>query len=53
MRLLILVQNLTTALVRAGATGAWAPAEIEQRVPGTRPDKGAKLLNSKKGSKTK
>ena len=22
-----------------GATGAWAPAEISQRVPGTRPEK--------------
>ena len=36
------------ALVRAGATGAWAPAEIWQRVQGTRPDKGAILVNSKK-----
>ena len=26
-------------LVRAGATGAWAPVKIEQRVPGTRPQK--------------
>ena len=26
-------------IVRKGATGAWAPAEIWQRVPGTRPDK--------------
>ena len=26
-------------LVRAGATGAWAPVKIEQWVPGTRPQK--------------
>ena len=38
------------ALVRAGATGARAPAEIWQRVQGTRPDKGAILVNSKKST---
>ena len=38
---------LSRALVRAGATGAWAPSEIWQRVQGTRPDKGAILLNKK------
>ena len=37
------------ALVRAGATGARAPAELWQRVQGTRPDKGAILVNIKKG----
>ena len=38
------------ALVRAGATGAWAPAEIWQQVSDTRPDKGA--INNNKCSKT-
>ena len=38
------------ALVRAGATGARAPAEIWQRVQGTRPDKDAILVNSKKST---
>ena len=42
---------MARALVRAGATGAWAPAEIWQRVQGTRPDKGAVLLNKKNGPK--
>ena len=46
------VHKYYRALVRAGATGAWAPTEIWQRVPGTRPDKGAMLTNSKKCSKT-
>ena len=32
---------LFRGLVRAGATGAWAPTEILQRVQGTRPDRGA------------
>ena len=36
------------ALIRAGATGARAPAEFWQWVKGTRPDKGAILVNSKK-----
>ena len=40
--------GLCRALVRAGATGARAPAEIWQRVQGTRPDKGAILVNSKR-----
>ena len=35
------------ALVRAGATGAWAPAKIWQWVQGTRPDEDALLLNKK------
>ena len=35
---------LNRALVRAGATGARAPAEIWQWVQGTRPDKGAILV---------
>ena len=35
------------ALVRADATGAWAPTEIWQQVPGTRPEKGAMILNYK------
>ena len=30
---------LNRDLVRAGAMGAWAPVKIEQRVPGTRPQK--------------
>ena len=38
------------ALVRAGATGARAPAEIWQRVQGTRPDKAAIIVNSKKST---
>ena len=38
-------------LVRAGATGAWAPAEIWQRVQGTRPDEGAILLSKKSAPK--
>ena len=44
---------LTTfrALVRAGASAAWALTEIWQRVPGTRPDKGTLLPNSKKAPK--
>ena len=42
--------QLHRALVRAGATGARAPAEIWQRVQGTRPDKGAILVNSKKST---
>ena len=36
------------ALVRAGATGARAPAEIWQRVQSTRPDKGAILVITQK-----
>ena len=39
------------ALVRAGATGARAPAEIWQRVPSTHPEKDATLLKSTKCSK--
>ena len=35
---------LFRAVVRKGAMGAWAPAEIQQRVPGTRPDKGQASL---------
>ena len=35
------------ALVRADATGAKVPAEIWQQVPGTRPEKGAIILNYK------
>ena len=42
---------MVRALVRAGATGAWAPTEIWQRVHGTRPEKSAILLNIKKCSK--
>ena len=42
--------NQFRVLVRAGATGARAPAEIWQRVQGTRPDKGAILVNSKKST---
>ena len=40
-------------LVRVGAMGAWAPAEIWQRVPCTRPDEGAILLNRVKCSKNR
>ena len=40
--------SIIRALVRAGATGARALAEIWQRVQGTCPDKGAILVNSKK-----
>ena len=40
------------ALVIVGATGARAPADIQQWVPGTRPGKGAILKNSKKFYKT-
>ena len=36
------------ALVRAGATGARAPAKFWQRVQGNRPDKGEILQYSKK-----
>ena len=39
-------------LVRVGATGALAPAEIWQRMAGTHPEKGAILQNNTKCSKT-
>ena len=38
-----MVSVFSSALVRAGATGAWAPVQMKQRVPGTRPQKGLKL----------
>ena len=38
-------------LVRAGATGACAPTESWQRVPGTRPEKGAISLITKNAPK--
>ena len=34
-------------LVRVGATGTWAPAEVYQRVPCTRPDRGAIILKTR------
>ena len=46
-------QSESRALVRAGTTGACAPTEIWKRVLGTRPDKGATLLNNKKCSKNR
>ena len=39
--------NYCSALVRAGATGARAPAEIWQQVLGTRSEKGATLLRTR------
>ena len=40
-------KTLIRDLVRMGATGAWAPAEIYQWVPCTRPDRGAILPKSR------
>ena len=43
----------SSALLKSGAIGAWLPADIWQWVQATDPDKGAKLLNRKKLSKSK
>ena len=40
---LFLKQFMAQGLVRAGATGDWAPAEILKWVPGNHPEKGCNI----------